>query len=197
MTSIALKRLGHNVTIFERSHTPLLHAQGAGVVAGIETQDFMSYYDKSCRPITVTSKQRLDLDRTGKVVFGENTVQKMTSWDLLYHLCRVNFDGVESEYLGKIPDVEEEGEERGDYEYARTVTGLEEDENGRVRVSFQSIREDGEHEEGTGPATADLILVADGSSSKMRALLDPTGVKTYICRLSRFPRYSSRDGLVA
>lgn len=43
------------------------------------------------------------LDKEGRQIHEEGLAQKMTSWDLLYYLLRVNFDGVKSDYC-KVPE---------------------------------------------------------------------------------------------
>jgi hypothetical protein len=98
MASIALKRLGHNVRIMERSPTPLLHDQGAGIVMGGDTQDFLSLYDRFKTPNYVRSAQRLYLDHAGQIIHRESKPQQMTSWDLIYNIARANFDDLESGY---------------------------------------------------------------------------------------------------
>lgn len=84
------------IRILERSPTSLLHNQGAGIVAGNETQEFFDKVVKPGREIAVTSKKRLYLDRSGKVMHGsvEERQQRMTSWDLLYHLLRWRVEGL-------------------------------------------------------------------------------------------------------
>ncbi|KAK4945996.1 hypothetical protein LTR10_014798 [Elasticomyces elasticus] len=164
MTSIPLKRLGHRVTIFERSPTPLLHDQGAGVVAGGETQAFFHKHDLSRRPMAVTSQTRFYLDHAGKVIDREDHQQRMTSWDLLYYLGRANFDSVESEYVNNVP--KQDGQ--ASYEYGRSVTGVR-DAGDRVEVTYEMIRE-GEGKQ-TSTATADLLIAADGPSSHTRNML--------------------------
>ena len=74
-----------SVTILERSPSALLHNQGAGVVAGSETQKFFTEYVRPGREIAITSKQRLYLNKNGGIVKGsvENREQRMTSWDVL------------------------------------------------------------------------------------------------------------------
>jgi 2-polyprenyl-6-methoxyphenol hydroxylase-like FAD-dependent oxidoreductase len=79
MISIPLTRLGHKVTILERSPSPLLHNQGAVVVAGSETQAFFAKHDLSRTSITVHSKQRLYLDKEGEVMDREESEQRMAS----------------------------------------------------------------------------------------------------------------------
>ena len=174
MTSIALKRLGHNVTILERSPTPLLHDQGAGIVAGGEVQNFMSIYDKTKRQIAVTSQQRLYLNHGGEIVQRETTAQRMTSWDLLYNLCRANFDHISSEYLeGKPVPAATPDEGSGTYRHGQIVTSLQ-DTGSKVQISYRDIR-DGRDSQGS--TTADLVIVADGQSSQMREQLSPASHK--------------------
>lgn len=171
MTSIALLRLGHNVRILERSPTPLLHDQGAGIVAGGETQTFMHSYDRSQRPITVQSHQRLYLDKAGNIIHRENTPQRMTSWDLLYYLCRANFDHVKSGYLHGQSLLEDPSEGKGIYEYGRSVTKLE-DIGEQVKVTFTTTRDNESVKEQI--LTVDFVILADGPSSYSRQQLSPS-----------------------
>ena len=181
MASIPLRRLGHNLTILERSPIPLLHNQGAGVVAGGETQAFFRRHDHSERPIAVSSRQRLYLNRNGEIIDWEDSVQRMTSWDLLYYLSRANFDGVENEYLqGKGLPVREDGEGLGKYEYGHKVTGLIE-VGVKIEVAFDYVRDNGEQPPDSGnehttsaSILADLVIAADGPSSSLRRLLLPS-----------------------
>jgi 2-polyprenyl-6-methoxyphenol hydroxylase-like FAD-dependent oxidoreductase len=183
-SSIVLLRQGHNVTILERSPTPLLHNQGAGVVAGGETQVFFSVHDRTRRPIAVTSAQRLYLNKQGAIVDREDTVQRMTSWDLLYYLGRANFDRVKSDYLpkGEAPGGDSsEGTAR--YEYGRIVTDAKE-VGEKVEVVFENVRPDhggadarGDNNDNANKRQtiqADLLIAADGPSSSLRRLLLPS-----------------------
>lgn len=177
MNSIALCRLGHNVRIFERSPTPLLHDQGAGIVAGGETQAFMHTYDRSQRPIAVQSHQRLYLEKSGKILQHENTPQRMTSWDLLYYLCRANFDLVQSDYLQgrSIPKHPTDG--KAEYEYGRFVTNVEQSDD-QIKVTYHSTRESEPKSEHA--VTADFVVLADGPSSHSRKQLSPSSAsRTY------------------
>ncbi|KAI9814239.1 MAG: hypothetical protein M1827_003405 [Pycnora praestabilis] len=170
-TGVVLKRLGHNVRIFERNPTSLLHNQGAGVVAGGDTQSFFSKYDNTHRPIAVTSRLRHYLDKEGRVIRREDTVQKMTSWDLLYYLLRANFDGVESEYCN-VPE-KVDGEGNGLYEYGHLVTGLR---DGKDHIELDFHGRDGDKE----TTKADLVVAADGPSSTVRKLFEPEVSREYV-----------------
>jgi 2-polyprenyl-6-methoxyphenol hydroxylase-like FAD-dependent oxidoreductase len=183
-TSIVLLRQGHNVTILERSPIPLLHNQGAGVVAGGETQMFFSRHDRTNRPIAVTSAKRLYLNKHGDIIDREETVQRMTSWDLLYYLGRANFDKVKSDYLPKWETLERNSRDgTARYEYGMIVTDANE-VGEKVEVIFEDVRPDHEgvnirsNNDGNankqGTIRADLLVAADGPSSSLRRLLLPS-----------------------
>ena len=177
MCSIPLLRLGHNVTILERSPTPLLHDQGAGIVAGNETQAFFSKHDRTQRPLAVTSMQRLYLNKGGDVIDRDPWEQRMTSWDLAYYLGRANFDGVESKYVpNKSAWKKLEGEGTARYEYGRSVTGVEE-VGEMVEISYESTRRDGKDatidEDKKCSFQADILIAAEGPSSNLRKQLLP------------------------
>lgn len=168
---IVLKRLGHTVCIFERNPTPLLHNQGAGVVAGGDTQAFFTNFDATKRPIAVMSRLRQYLDLQGNQIHEEGTVQRMTSWDLLYYLLRAKFDGVKSDY-GQVPEPIE-GEGQGVYSYGHTVKD--------VKDLGQKIEIDYETNEGKKDTIAvDLVIGADGPSSALRKTLLPDVERRYV-----------------
>src|SRR5947207_15525352 len=77
-TGIVLKRLGHRVTIFERSPTPLRHDQGAGIVAGGDTLEFLNRFDKTKREVSVACPVRHYLNKKGEEIRREEWEQKMT-----------------------------------------------------------------------------------------------------------------------
>lgn len=168
--AIVLKRLGYVVRIFERNPTPLLHNQGAGVVAGGHTQAFFNKYDSTKRQIAVTSKLRQYLDQQGNQIHEEDTVQKMTSWDLLYYLLRANFDGVESGYC-KVPEpLQTDGQ--GAYEYGHIVTNVK-DLGEKVEIEYE------ERSGKVNTTTADFVIGADGPSSTLRKILLPEVKREY------------------
>lgn len=161
-----LRRLGHKVTILERSPVPLLHDQGAGVVAGNETLEWVEQYGKTRRTaedISVLSQQRLYLDRSGNIIDRENSRQRMTSWGVLYSIGRELFDGRHegSKPTQKMDDVS--------YEYGRTVTAIE-DKGDSVEVRYTQGRPE-ESSEQESSIQGDFLLVADGPSSRMRKAL--------------------------
>ena len=153
------------------------------MVAGGETQAFFSRHDRTRRPIAVTSAQRLYLNKQGDIVDGEDSVQRMTSWDLLYYLGRANFDRVQSDYLpnGEAPE-RSNADGVAHYEYGRVVKGANE-VGEKVEILFEDVRPNHEdadlrndndenvHKRGT--VHADFLVAADGPSSSLRRLLLP------------------------
>lgn len=170
---VALKHLRKelNIRILERNPTPLLHDQGAGVVAGQDVQTFFKKHDKTKTPLTVNSHQRLYLDKSGTVIDRENKEQQMTSWDLLYHLLRANFDGVDSKYAKAVASDQYEGITT--YSYGHQVTGI--DFECAEPLSIKAKTSTGD----TVTFHADLLIGADGPSSMIRKFIDPKVERTY------------------
>jgi 2-polyprenyl-6-methoxyphenol hydroxylase-like FAD-dependent oxidoreductase len=160
------------VRILERSPTALLHNQGAGIVAGNETQEFFDKFVKSGRDIAVTSKLRHYLDRSGKVMDGsvEERQQRMTSWDLLYHLLRWRVEGLESEYVDGLSADERP---KASYENGCTVKALEKSDDA-VKLTWTS------KDHGEQTSEADLVIAADGASSTIRRLVKPEVERKYV-----------------
>ncbi|ORY16392.1 monooxygenase [Clohesyomyces aquaticus] len=178
-TGLALKRLhkGFNIRILERNPTPLLHDQGAGIVARSDVQSFIQKYDSTRTPLTVTSHERLYLDRKGEIMHREGTERKMTSWDLVYHILWANYDGVESEYA-KLP--QGEGLKDGGtatYEYGCTITDIKstsQDPSSPMELTVQRASDSS-----TISTTAHLVIAADGPSSAIRSLYFPATQRKY------------------
>ncbi|KAK3312542.1 monooxygenase [Apodospora peruviana] len=176
-TGIALKALGHDTTILERNPEPLLHDQGAGIVAGGDSLEFFERYNRCKRPIAVSSKRRQYLDGKGNVVHTVDMVQNMSSWDLTYHIMRANYDGLASLYCD-VPPVDPAHGSAAHY-HNRTVMAVEEltDKNGTsgVLVYWKSTSDPST----TGSLVADLLVGADGPSSTIRSLFVPNMHRTY------------------
>jgi 2-polyprenyl-6-methoxyphenol hydroxylase-like FAD-dependent oxidoreductase len=183
---IALKRLGHNITILERNPTPLLQNQGAGIVAGGDTLAFFKKYDRCKREFACPSQKRMYLNKAGEIVHEVEMKQAMTSWDLSYYLMRANFDGSKSAYCEVPEAVEGDGEAR--YRYGCTFTNVTEEKGGNVRVHFAT--KDREQE----TIQADLLIAADGPSSSVRQRFIPEvkRSKTGYCALRGLSRAKRR-----
>ena len=173
LTGVALKHLlkNLNIRILERNPTPLLHDQGAGVVAGHEVQEFFKWHDRTHTPLTVPSHQRIYLNKSGDVISREDKQQHMTSWDLLYHILRANFDRVHSEYVKD--SIPEETEGSSVYDYDRQVTDIDFTETDALSVKAKTSHGD------TTSFSADLVIAADGPSSTIRRFVDSDVQRKY------------------
>lgn len=173
LLGVALKQLRRNlnIRILERNPTPLLHDQGAGVVAGGDVQDFFQQHDRTNTPLAVPSHQRLYLDKKGDIINREDKQQHMTSWGLLYHVLRANFDGVDTEYV-KAP-ASQDNEGTAVYSYGHQVDTIDTGTaDGKPLIHTTTA-------DGPATFTADLLVGADGPSSTVRKLLDPAVKRTY------------------
>ncbi|KAK5163479.1 uncharacterized protein LTR77_010661 [Saxophila tyrrhenica] len=161
------------VRILERSPTALLHNQGAGVVAGGDTLHFFEQYVRPGREISVCSPMRHYLDRKGEEMpeSVEHRTQRMTSWDLLYHLLRWRVEGLESEY---VEGLERDERPKADYENGCIVTNVEDAGSEGVKLTW-THKDRGEGQ----TATADLVVAADGASSSIRRMLMPEVERKY------------------
>jgi 2-polyprenyl-6-methoxyphenol hydroxylase-like FAD-dependent oxidoreductase len=169
---LALKHLGHNITILERTPTPLLHDQGAGIFAGGDTLEVFKRYDRCKRPLAVTSRELQYFNKNGDAVHRIVKDQAMTSWDVCYHIMRANFDGIKSGYCDEIPEpLPTDG--KAVHLHDHKVTSFNEEGDG-VRVYF-------EQGDGTkGSLFANLLVGADGASSTIRGILVPEVKRTYV-----------------
>ncbi|ETN47260.1 uncharacterized protein HMPREF1541_01452 [Cyphellophora europaea CBS 101466] len=166
-TGVALKSHGFNTTILERTPTPILENQGAGIVAGGDTLRFFQTYDRSGRDVAIASQKRLYLNQAGDVVHEEVMKQTMTSWDLTYYLLRANYDGVKSDYLlGQDP---KKLGQISRWEH-RLPLRLYSDQ---VHVKYTTS--DNKQESVAG----ELLVGADGPSSTMRKILSPDVERKY------------------
>lgn len=80
----ALERLGHRVTVFERSQQGL-ERRGAGLVAQQEIFDLLHTVGRDRdAEVGVVATERIVLDREGRVVSSDPTPQIQLSWDHTY-----------------------------------------------------------------------------------------------------------------
>ncbi|KAF2198787.1 hypothetical protein GQ43DRAFT_443052 [Delitschia confertaspora ATCC 74209] len=96
--------------------------------------------------------------------------QNMTSWDLVYHMLRANFDGVRSEYCRVPEPLEEDGPVV--HLHGHTVKGAVV-KGDKVEVMWKSAK--GKE----GSTLADFVVAADGPSSTIRDSLIPTVNRMY------------------
>ncbi|KAG9243933.1 hypothetical protein BJ878DRAFT_576152 [Calycina marina] len=138
----------------------------AGIVAGGEIPAFMEQYDRIKIPLAVASKQRLYLNKKGKITGREDKQQYMTSWDRVYYICRANLDCVQSKYTSDAAVKDLTGEGSSVYQHGVAVMGIEEGPQ-KFRLVYKSTLF-GEENDGEKSMEADFVIVAEGSSSNIR-----------------------------
>jgi 2-polyprenyl-6-methoxyphenol hydroxylase-like FAD-dependent oxidoreductase len=173
MHGVVLKRLGHNVRIINRERTGQLGGQGAGIGAREHLKDFFDTYDFIGGSFCVTSNQIQFLNKASKVIRTAGITMHMTSWNVLYHRLRANFDGLKSSYCPNPGQCAVKGEGRAIYDDWKTVKMIsEEDGEMIVLVSDQDGKE--------VVLSTDLVIAADGPNSTTRQRLDPRVQHQYV-----------------
>ncbi len=119
------------------------------------------------------------LSREGEIVDTEDYTQWMTSWDLLYHLGRANFDGQKSAHVAENWDNVLQGPEdeglrdawgRAKYEYGRQVENLKV-VGEKVEISWKDTRDGSDTRGLVNQTLVDFVVCADGPSSRCRGML--------------------------
>jgi len=173
MQGIVIKRLGHNVTILEQSLSSTREGQAAGIVTMEHSQSFLTRHDLlRDEPYAVNCSAVQILDKSLKVKYEFQRRMQMSSWNVLYYRSRANFDGLKSPYSTREPQ-ELEGVGKAVYEQGKRTTEVQLIGD-NVKVVFEDVVN-----HTTGTLLADLVLVADGSASQMRGLLQPQLKHTY------------------
>ena len=172
MHGIVLRSLGHNVKILECNALAVQKNLGAGVAAMEDVHTFMQRFDVTKTPYTVPSQNVQFLDKTVKVRTKWDVSVKMTSWNCLYFLMRANFDGLMSDICPRPPDPTALTG-TAIYEHGKNVIGVDYVDR-LVTITFQDLETGG-----SGSVHADLVIAADGSSSKIRQLLQPNMQRKY------------------
>ena len=139
-------------------------------MAGGDTLAFFERYDRCERKFAVSSQRRQYMDKEGNIVHRVDMVQNMTSWDLVYHMLRANFDGVKSKYC-KVPEPLE-GDGAAKHLHGHTVTDIRKEKD-KVAVTYKTA------EGKEGEYLADFVVGADGPSSTIRSILVPGVTRTY------------------
>ncbi|AOJ00286.1 FAD binding domain-containing protein [Burkholderia sp. LA-2-3-30-S1-D2] len=122
--ALTLDCIGHDVTVCERSRTPL-RGQGGGVAVLRRMMSFLEQHGGHCRQmISVPTHRRRWIDRDGIVTRDEPEMLPFSSWDAVYRSL-----------YETLP--------RGRIHYGRTVTGFDQDADGvDVHVDDERIRAD-------------------------------------------------------
>ncbi|KVA56821.1 hypothetical protein WI61_36475 [Burkholderia cepacia] len=122
--ALTLDCVGHDVTVCERSPSPL-RGQGGGVAVLRRMMAFLEQHGRHCRhAISVPTHRRRWIDRDGIVTRDEPEILPFSSWDAVYRsLCET------------LP--------HGRIRYGRTVTGFDQDADGvDVHLGDERLRAD-------------------------------------------------------
>ena len=141
-TAAFLRRIGWDVDVFERSPVELV-GRGAGITTHPELLDALENSGAGTRELGIEVRERIAIDRDGRVLGARPLRQILTSWDRLQRLLRETIDPAHY-HLG--------------YSFARV-----DQDGGGVRVSFAEGRTE----------RADLLVGGDGIRSAVRAEVAP------------------------
>ncbi|KAH7381844.1 hypothetical protein BKA64DRAFT_684389 [Cadophora sp. MPI-SDFR-AT-0126] len=173
MNGIILKRLGHNVHILEQNIKSERSDLAAGITTHPEFDEFMDVYDLVNESWFIQSPGVQWLDKKAAVTREAKRPLKMTSWGVIYHRLRANFDGFTSSFCPNLPAA---GEKDGTatFDLGKRVTDIFEVEQG-VEINFEDLL----HENKQGSLSADLVILADGANSGLRGTLFPEIERAY------------------
>ncbi|KAH7333328.1 hypothetical protein BKA65DRAFT_432927 [Rhexocercosporidium sp. MPI-PUGE-AT-0058] len=172
MIGIVLKRLGHTVYIMEQSGQSERSDLAAGITTHPEFDEFMALHDDVEGEWCLKSSGLQFLDKAGAVTREVNRPLKMTSWGVIYHRLRANFDGLASSFCPNPPAAREtDGTATlllGCRIDQMTDTGL------AIKVPF--VEEPGK---GGTILGADMVILADGANSTLRSQIFPEVERVY------------------
>ena len=171
MHGIVAKRHSHNVQILEQYESSTREGQAAGICAMEYGTAFLKKHDLLAdKPYAVSCTGVQILDRDAHVKFQIARPLAMTSWNVLYYRLRANFDGLTSEYCPEAPvALPQDG--KAIYEHGKTVSN--------VAYSGNMLTVEYADSHGGGILKPDIVIAADGSTSRIRDLLQPGLRRTY------------------
>jgi len=171
MHGVMLKSLGRNVHILEQANIARV-GYAAGIMAGPQVQNFLKKYDLTKQDYGIDADGVKFLNKDGSAKRIIKNPYTLTSWSLLYHRLRANFDGLESQFVQKSPQVPESHGE-AIYQVGKQVIDVEY-LKGQVYVKYQDVTT---YEERI--LSADLVIAADGSNSLIRGMMMPEVQRPY------------------
>lgn len=169
-----LKRLGHHVQILERASSSDRLEGGTGITVGPDALRFYEQYDLVQQPLFIDNPGVQFVNREAKVTRFTKRPMKMSSWSLLHFNLRANFDGHQSS-LCPTPPAPRDGDGEAVFDLGKKVVGVEYAKgDAKVTVRYEDLQSSE-----TGTVQGDLVIVADGASSSIRAQLLPAVERQY------------------
>ncbi|KAM0144895.1 hypothetical protein ACHAP3_000014 [Botrytis cinerea] len=184
----------HTLTILERHSSSLRPDLAAGITTWPEFELFMKSHDRVAEPWSIHSPTVQFLNKDASVKREMKRELKMTSWSVIYYRLRRNFDGLKSEFCdgevvvpeseeGKDVDEEEEEEDQGkgkgkgkrEFLTGMNVTSLTKLSEGGVEITYEDKNEANKEVK----MKADMVILADGANSSLRAKYFPDVKREY------------------
>lgn len=174
MCGVMLKHHGYDVTVLEKETSSSRKGYDAGIGIGPEFEDFLKRHDRVKREISLICTPGGKVGVNGEFLQAQRGITMvMTSWGLMVSVLRANFDGLTSEAVPVAP-CSGESDGKATFRLGARVTGVNH-VDGNVDVHFVDA-ESGEN----NTLSADLVIVADGSTSRTRQDLLPDVKRKYL-----------------
>ncbi|KIX96037.1 uncharacterized protein Z520_08292 [Fonsecaea multimorphosa CBS 102226] len=162
---VALKTLPEvgSITVLERQPSSQLQDQGAGIRVGDEVAEFLQRYaNASMSSYGIPLNSFKILDQGGKVVINKDVVSNCaTTWSQLFRVLMLAFTEKSCDDVAATK-----------YRYSCNAWNVIERDD---RVEVQFVNGVGKEE----TLLADLVIGADGASSKVRDIMFPDAKRTY------------------
>jgi 2-polyprenyl-6-methoxyphenol hydroxylase-like FAD-dependent oxidoreductase len=168
MCGIVLKRLGHNVHVLEQPPSSQRNGLAAGVGFLEHAQEFYKMHNLlRDKPIAILAPKAQQLNPNLSVKRTIALPMWLSSWDAMYYRLRANFDGIASNFCPGPPQ-SVDGDGKAVCDVGKRVTNFRYVE-GRPMVEFVDVANGKESKS----MQSDLVIGADGSSSRVREIVQP------------------------
>ncbi|PVH98332.1 hypothetical protein DM02DRAFT_596190 [Periconia macrospinosa] len=164
MCGIMLKHHGHNVKILEKEKLINRGDYDAGIKIGPDVDAFLTKHCRLSNDFTITCKAPVKFNIEGKAKPEHKQTMRSTSWGLFISILRANFDGVTSKAFPIAP-APEQGQGTVVFRNGAKVLDVK-DLGNNLKVQFEDVQT-----RAIQAISADLVIVADGSTSLLRQIL--------------------------
>ena len=172
MHAIMVKRLGHNVHLYEQNLSSIRTNRAAGIGTGPKGIEYFNVYDLCDQPYAFSCPGFQFLDKNANIKRFLSLPLNLTSWDVLYYRLRANFDALKSQHCLEPPS-ELKTDGKALYDLGKRAVSVSSNDN-FVTVEYEDLVDGG-----GGSIHADLVIVADGFNSVIRQVLLPNLKRTY------------------